>query len=338
MKSQRQFDLNGSVFTWIDLIDPTEANLKSLAKEYQLDRHAVMDCMDPEHLPKFEKSNNVSFLILRYFDRECPSTADSVQELTRKLAIFFCKDFLITIHRKDSVFMKELRSHWDHAPCELNSELPVNLFYDILESAIQTYHVLLDEASEELEKIEVGVFEAVGGQPFELEKGYYLKRRASVFKRILRSTEEIIPKLAQSGMSHAHTSDVKDNLDKLHFYAEELNDNVASLLNLYLSLASAKTNEASHRTNEVMRVLTVVSLFFLPLNFVAGIYGMNFENMPELKWEHGYHLAIALMMGIGLALFKWFQQKGWLKETAEMTYHLTSAKNKKLFENSHSKK
>lgn len=317
MKSRLEYSTGSGTFVWIDLVDPTEKDLKALAKEYHLNRHAVLDCMDPEHLPKFERFDNISFLILRYYDQECPQSADTVQELTRKVAIFFADQLLITIHRKDSEFFKKLRTR-TQLPYEQNVELPSNLFFEILESAIETYHIPVDIASDQLEHIEMGIFEAQGSRPFDIKSGYFLKRRASVFKRILRSTSDILPKLAQSGVSHGHFNNVKEELEKLHFNADEMNDNVAGLLNLHLSLSAQRTNEASHRTNEVMRVLTVVSLFFLPLNFIAGIYGMNFEFMPELKWQYGYYFALLTMGVVGMSFYMWFGRKGWLKEGPEL--------------------
>ncbi|HEY1078684.1 MAG TPA: CorA family divalent cation transporter, partial [Bdellovibrio sp.] len=74
------------------------------------------------------------------------------------------------------------------------------------------------------------------------------------------------------------------------------------------------TNEASYRTNEVMRVLTVFSIFFLPLNFIAGVYGMNFENMPELKAPNGYYMTLAVMAFVVVSITYWMYKKGWLKK------------------------
>ncbi len=102
-------------------------------------------------------------------------------------------------------------------------------------------------------------------------------------------------------------------IDNLFFYADEVSESIASLMNLHISLQSQKTNEASRRTNEVMRVLTLFSCFFLPINFIASIYGMNFKYMPELDHEYGYYSALGVMLTVALGIFVWFRRKGWLK-------------------------
>ncbi len=311
MKRQHVFQFPPSDFVWIDLVDPNEKDLRALAKQYNLNKKAVLDCLDPEHLPKYEKGQNYHFLILRYFDINCPPVADTVQELTRKMALFTGSNFLLTIHRKDSSFFQEIRKKWSE-PAEWTQDLPHQIFSDITSAALSTYDLPLTQGNDELEQIEMGIFEAAGATPFQMEKGYFLKRKASVFKRILRATLDMTQKYQAASPSY-QTTDLKDMIEKFYFYADELNDNVAGLMNLYLSISAHKTNVASHRTNEVIRILTVASLLFLPLNFIAGIYGMNFEKMPELKWEYGYYLVLAAMLTTALSLYSWFRYKGWLR-------------------------
>jgi magnesium transporter len=136
---------------------------------------------------------------------------------------------------------------------------------------------------------------------------YFLKRKASVFKRVLHLTLDALPKL--SGLAEDHPpllEDLKDEAHRLAFYADELAENVNNLLNLHVALAS-------HRTNEVMRVLTVLSVFFLPLTFIVGVYGMNFDVMPELGWKWGYPAVLVFMAGVTLWTFLWARRKGYLR-------------------------
>jgi magnesium transporter len=100
--------------------------------------------------------------------------------------------------------------------------------------------------------------------------------------------------------------DVQENAESYHFYADELLDDANTLLNVQLALAS-------HRTSEVMRVLTVFSVFFLPLTFIVGIYGMNFDYMPELRRPWGYPAVMALMTVVTFAIYRWFRRNGWLR-------------------------
>jgi magnesium transporter len=101
--------------------------------------------------------------------------------------------------------------------------------------------------------------------------------------------------------------DVQENVESSHFYADELLDDVNTVLNVQLALAA-------HRTGEVMRILTVFSVFFLPLTFVVGVYGMNFDLMPELHARWGYPAVLAAMGLITLMIYLWFRRRGWLRE------------------------
>jgi magnesium transporter len=109
-----------------------------------------------------------------------------------------------------------------------------------------------------------------------------------------------------AGRASALLRDVQENAESYHFYADELLDDANTLLSVELALAS-------HRTSEVMRVLTVFSVFFLPLTFIVGVYGMNFEFMPELRHRWGYPAVLAGMAVVTLAIYRWFRHRGWLR-------------------------
>lgn len=318
-------------FFWMDLNNPSQKDLKDLTREYALPIQTVRDCLTPDHLQKYERNGNVHFLIFRSYDDHCDSKSDTVQELTRKVAVFFTENWIITIHRKDQGFLKILREKWKAigvgqtpAPSlsvapEI-SELPLvqpnlqgNLAHQILEdlsgAVIDSYHSPVLRALDRLEELEMGVFEAEGSKRFTLVEGYYLKRRAWVFKRMIRATIELLPKMQDACKAGSNfLIHVKEDADGLFFYVDELVESITSLLNLHVSMQSQKTNE-------VMRVLTIFSVFLLPLNIITGVYGMNFEFMPELKHPLGYPGAIALMVGIEVLIFAWFKKKGWLKGT-----------------------
>ena len=115
--------------------------------------------------------------------------------------------------------------------------------------------------------------------------------------------------LAAAGEEHLPHSpflnDLKENAETLYFATDEIMEDVNNLLSLELAAAD-------HDTNEVMRVLTVFSAFFLPLTFIVGVYGMNFDVMPELRWTWGYPVVLTLMFTVCLGIYLWFRRKGWL--------------------------
>jgi len=291
---------------WLDIIDPSTRGLKQIAKEYGLHPTSVEDCLDPTHLPKHEKIGPVTFIIVRGFDETAIPDADTVQEITRKIAIFVGQNFVITVHRKDQPFMKTLRDRWQDPTLEC-TRTKSGFLSELMSAVIYSYDRPIDQATTDFEALEEQIFKPTP-PPDVIERGYYLKRKASVFKRMLRMTSDLLPKISafHETPNGPMLQDLKEGSDSLFFYADELSENLNNLLNLHVSLSSQKTNE-------VVRILTIFSVFFLPLNLIAGVYGMNFEHMPELKHVFGYPTALAGMFLVAAGIYFWFKKKGWLQ-------------------------
>lgn len=304
----KEMRIRGKDFFWLDLIDPSKAELAVVAKDNSLSATLVADCLDPEHLPKYEETDNYTFMILRGFDSNAPEDGDTVQELTRKLALFVSDNFLITIHRKELSYVTNIRERWakmDGDAIDKNS-IPL-IINDIFLGAIDSYRAPISNALDELEKFEMGTFGASGAKSAVLLSGYYLRRKASVYKRMLRLKNDIVGRI-QNGIlaDHPHYGqNLKENIDGLYFFADELLEGSNNVLNLHISLSAQKTNE-------VMRILTLFSVFFLPLNFIASIYGMNFEFMPEVKSHYGYPVTLGVMGTVALGIYFWFRSKKWI--------------------------
>lgn len=285
---------------WWDLTDPTPEVLGGIADRFGLHRTSVQDCLDPEHFPKIEKVNDTLFMIVRCFDAHAPADADDLLSLTRKVAFFLGKDFLITVHRGDQPFLEEARRRVDES--QSPHEITVRLMKRATESFIP-YLERLEQSTETLER------ELVSSPPqrAELLALYDLRSRLSVVKRQAMHTMVVIKEFStvHSPGPSPWLTDLRESAEGLWQYCDELMEDVQNLLSLHLSLSS-------HRTNEVMRFLTVVSLFFLPLTFIVGIYGMNFEFMPELKWRYGYLSSWGLMAAVCGFIYYKVRSKGWL--------------------------
>jgi len=291
-------------FEWIDVVAPTAEDYQLLSEKYDLHPAAVKDCLSPSHLPKYERIGDTAFIITRIHDESSINEADTIQRLTNKVAIFVSETFLITIHRKDEPFIGEVKGHWQHAG-QLTNSSQAHLLNQLLSRILHTYDGALDQSDAELDRLEKRIF-VDSKDPAIIKKLYVLKRRASVFKRMLLLTKETLQQFARfADVQDPFTQDLIDTVDSLFFNADELHENVSNLLNLHLSLAS-------HRTNEVMGVLTIVSMLFLPLTFIVGLYGMNFQYMPELEYRYGYFWVIGVMILLAAGFYVFFRRKGWL--------------------------
>ena len=300
---------------WLDLVEPSADELGEIARTYGLHSTAVLDCLDPEHLPKFEQFDTHVFVIIRAFDERSERTCATVQELTRKVAIFSGRSFLITIHRSEQPWLAAVEEKYQADPASHNGNkdaLQSVLLTKVLNGAVDTYLQPMEAIEARIDAFEELVF---GGRDADarefagdLREVHVLKRQVTLIKRLLWRTLDVVQRMSPStGRAASLFRDVQENIESSHFYADELLDDVNTVLNVQLALAA-------HRTGEVMRILTVFSVFFLPLTFLVGVYGMNFDFMPELRSRWGYPMVLAGMGVITLAIYLWFRRRGWLRE------------------------
>jgi len=286
---------------WIDIQSPTGDELQEIATQYGLHPSSLNDLLQPEHLPKYEEIGDIVFIIGRVFDSKAHLEADTIQELTNKVALFYTPKYIITIHQYPVPVIEEVEKRF------INTALvktPLDLLGKIVKAIFRTYLTPAHKLAEELDFYEAKTF--LNNRLPRLTKSlYHLKRKAAVSKRVLQLSETILDNLELKGLSPTELQDIRDLYVHVETLYGELNDSTNNLINIYLSLSSQKTNE-------VMRVLTIFSAFFLPLTFIAGIYGMNFEFMPELEKRYGYPFVLIGMGIVTLSIYLWFRKKGWL--------------------------
>ncbi|MFD3003199.1 CorA family divalent cation transporter [Pontibacter toksunensis] len=293
--------IEGNNWQWIDVEGPTKEELQELAAEYGLHRTSVIDSLQPEHLPKYEVIGDGAFMIARVYDADAHREADTIQEMTNKIAVFYSGKYIITIHRSPSNLIEQVKGKYTDTGIV---KKPQDLLIRLIKAVFSTYEAPAQKLAEELDYYEEKTFLNQRMPP--LTKGlYHLKRKATVCRRVLRLSEVILSNMQMIGFQPTEIQDLKDLYVHVETQFEEVNDGTNNLINTYISLSS-------QRTNEVMRVLTIFSAFFLPLTFIAGVYGMNFEFMPELGQTYGYPAVVVVMLIVTLCIYQWFRRKGWL--------------------------
>lgn len=277
-------------FHWLDLENPKPAELTEIIEPYGLNPHLIQDLVQVGHLPKLEKVGEFTFLLLRAFSAKPNGKLTTIPELSNKIGFFFTDEILISVHQKPFEFMGEISGHFEN---------PESLILKIIEKMLETYEAPANWLSEEMDHFESAVF--LGrNKRFSVEQLYFAKAKARACKKVLHLTQTLLLHLTVQQSNEVQLQDIKESVSSLILQFEDFLDEANSLLNIYLSSNSQKTNE-------VMKLLTVFSAFFLPLTFLVGVYGMNFKFMPELNWEYGYYLTWGAMFGISLAIFIWFK-------------------------------
>lgn len=306
---RNEFILNQT--RWVDLIHPTKEDLEVLSAELQIPPRILVNALDPAHLPKYESLNTTTVIFLRIIDPNKKPNAVNIQELTTKVTVILQEGLIVTIHRLDPEFMADLRAECSTDIGKLFTQK--DLIKKIISSSLMTYDEPLNILEKKSEEFEDKIFKVSKSRAI-IREGYYLKRKASAFRKVLKFSLDILTSLnGHPEFIWRDFQGLREETERFLFYTEDVLENVTGLLNLHIALSGQKTNEASFKTNEVMRVLTVFSIFFLPLNFLAGVYGMNFDFMPELRHPQGYTAVLVMMGAISIAIFIWVQKKGWMK-------------------------
>ncbi|MEA5460900.1 CorA family divalent cation transporter [Arcicella sp. LKC2W] len=279
-------------FIWIDICQPDRSNLDKIAKEFNLDFFQIKDSLETGHLPKFETQDNYSFLILRAYTANIDERVTNVTDLSNKVAFFYSDKKVITIHRANFEFLENISKNF--------SSSEEFLLY-ILHKMMETYNAPLKLLSDKNDEIEKTIF-LKDYSVISLEDLYFQKTQTRIIKKLLQITQNVVNQIDVAEQTKTALQDIKDKLLSLTLSYEEVLENSNNLLNTYLSVNAQKSND-------VMKLLTIFSAFFLPLTFIAGIYGMNFENMPELRWHLGYFFTMGVMVIIAVIIFYWFKRK-----------------------------
>ncbi len=279
-------------FKWIDIVRPNKAQLEEIADEYKLDYFQILDSLEHGHLPKFEKLPEYNFAILRAYVGKNNDKHSTIQELSNKIAFFYNDKNVITIHRAKFDFLENINENFNS-----NHQLLIL----IINKMVQTYIQPSIWHSNKIDDVEKAVF-LKDYSNISLEDLYFQKSQTRISKKLLMITQDVVNKIIVDDESKTALQDVKDKILSLILIYEEVAEDANNLMNTYLSVTTKKSND-------VIKLLTIFSVFFLPLTFLVGVYGMNFDFMPELRWKYGYLFVWSMMILVSLMIYFWFKKR-----------------------------
>ncbi len=294
-----------SLKIWVDLQDnPIDSESRFLEEKFGLHPLAIEDAQRQRHPPKLERFDEIVFLLLKGLDAH----SDSLDFGTIQLAIFVSQRFLITRHSSASVSTDTLwalvgasKKLWNKGAFALALDL-IRLVVDRYLNILLDLEPRLDELEDEIqENPKDTLLHELSDYRTRLKKmRRYLIYQVQLFGVLKESTDYPIDK----SLDH-DIVDIYERLERASSLASLYTELVTDLMDGYISLAS-------HHLNNIMKILTVVTVIFVPLTFMAGIYGMNFEHMPELHYENGYYLLLGMMISVAASLLIIFRKVKWL--------------------------
>ncbi len=293
---------------WTDIEDPTEALLEELLeRRFGFHELAAEDSLSPNTLPKYDAFPGYDFFVFRAVDVELREHRTQ----TLKLAAFLGPDFLFTVHAGALPAIDDAFSRLPNDLRMLNNG-PDYLLYEIVDVMVDAHFPLLEKIEECVDALHEEIFRS--SQPAQLDELLHLKRDVNALRRHSLPQRELLNLMSRGDspvIQKQHLIYFRDLYDHMFRISETIDserDMISGTMEAYLSVIA-------NRTNEIMRVLTVLSTIMLPLTLIAGIYGMNFEHMPELHWLHGYPFALGLMAATVLIMLAFFWRKGWIGKT-----------------------
>ncbi|MCO6477182.1 MAG: magnesium/cobalt transporter CorA [Phaeodactylibacter sp.] len=296
----------GSLVSWFDIRGLHNVELiQALGDQFNIHPLVLEDVLNTQQRPKFEEHESGIFLTVQSltFDR------DNLEVKMEQVSIYAGKGFVISFQEDKDDLFPAIRERILSGRGKIKKKGADYLAYALADNIVDHYYLLLDQLEEVLDELEEEILSRPGRS--SKEKIHSLKIEAIMLRKMVSPLREAIGRFSRTDSPfveettliflrdlYDHTIQVMDTIDTYR-------DVMSGLYDLYLS-------EISFRMNNVIQLLTIISTIFIPLTFLAGIYGMNFDHMPELHWKYGYFVLWGVMVLIAVSLVFVFKRKNWL--------------------------
>lgn len=287
---------------WIDVESPTENDLAFLHERYDINTLFLEDTIDPNHLPKFEQDFMVKFFLMRENTELERSSLNTISDISTKLGVFLFPNLIITVHRMRNRSIYEFRKE---ILLEENEEITADkIVLDLALKVLKSYDDESKNLLEKMDNMENEIFLKNTNNTHQIRRLFTLKRKSGLNTRILNISGDWVSKFKLLNLEQAEVTDLQDTYKDVMADFEHLNAQVTNLISMFLALSDQKSNQ-------VMKVLAIYSMYFFPMTFIAGIYGMNFDFMPELNYKWSYFITLGVMAIIALLTFLYVRRKHW---------------------------
>ncbi len=284
---------------WVDINVQNEGDLNILREVFHFHHLAVADCSHTYERAKVDFYDTYNFFVLNTLKAQTLTTVD--------LNLFVGENYIVSVHKGDMTEVNQVRERLiqnDNIWAEGN----LYITYLLFDKVVDQYFPALHQIEDKLGRINIHTDMNTGQSV--IKKVFSLREELLKLRRVISSMKELLYRMINSEhLQSFHTNkhyfnNIYDHLLRLSEAIESNREMTADMRDSYLSINS-------HQMNRIMTILTIITSIFIPLTFIAGIYGMNFHYMPELRWKYGYFIILGVMVAIGVGMFLWFKIKGW---------------------------
>ena len=292
--------------TWINVSGISfVGHLEKLGECFKLHPLVLEDILNVDQRPKVEDYEDYLFIVLKTISGQ----AEDDEVVAAQVSLILGANFVLSFHEGDEELFQPVRERILTAKGRIRKAGADYLAYALMDLIVDNYFVALEQFGEQVEFMEDEVVRRA--VPATLQTVHHLKNHMIILRRSLWPLREVMACLERrespliSEATAVYFKDVYDHTIIAIDTVETYRDIVSGLLDIYLS-------SVSNRLNEVMKVLTIIATIFMPLTFLAGVYGMNFKYMPELEWHYGYFVCLAFMALVGGCMVLYFKRKRWI--------------------------
>jgi magnesium transporter len=293
--------------TWVHIDGLKDvAVIQELAKKYNLHPLTVEDILNVDQRPKVEEFEGYAYITLKMLAWHAKRNVFS----TEQISFVVGNDFLLSFQESAGEHFKQIRERLRGVSNQrMRQQGSDYLAYRLMDSVVDYYFVVLERIGDQIEKVEDTII--ADPQQKNTRTIYRLKRQLMILRKSIWPMREAVSHMTQmegaliSPFTRVYLRDLYDHVVQAIDTVETFRDMLASMLDVYLS-------SLTNRMNEIMKTLTIIATIFIPITFIASLYGMNFINMPELHWHWGYYMVLGLMSVVVFIMLLYFRRKKWI--------------------------
>ena len=291
--------------SWVNIVGLSdETFIEKVGAHFGLNPLILEDIVNTQQRPKIDEFEDYIFGAFRML-----YVNDDNELVGEHVALVLMKNCVLVFQELDEDVFNGVRDRLSAKSGRIRTRDSDYLFFALLDSIIDNYFVVLENVGHKIEVLEEEVYENPNREV--ARRIQQLKKEVLKIRQWIYPVKELVGRLIDSESSLIH-KDTKLFLRDAHDHSYEINESLQIYREMTMSLMEMYMSNMSNKMNEVMKVLTIMASIFIPLTFIAGIYGMNFDHMPELHWEYGYYLVWGIMIALFVIMLIYFKKKHWL--------------------------
>ena len=293
-------------FTWLNVDGVHQVSLvEDICKHYKIHPLTIEDIVNTNQRPKVESLEGYLYVVLKVLEYDEEKNSVGLEQISLLLG----PNFVLSFQERSGDTFEPVRNRLRHGRGRIRGAGSDYLLYTLIDTVVDNYFVILDKVDEQAEQLEEQMLTHASKENFDAV--YRLKREMLTIWRSVWPLRDVMYRLERGhyaliqDKTQIYLHDVYDHMTQIIDIVEVTRDLLKGMVDLYHSTVGS-------RTNEIVRVLTIISTIFIPLTFIVGVYGMNFEVFPELTWRYGYLYVWLVMIGLTAGMLVIFRKKRWL--------------------------